>query len=133
MCIHVHVYLYMYCMCNLSVHIVTVIQEWLRVVVILNLNVDVCFFPELLKGMEAANSGFCAHVLEDVFDVKAWLIPHMNPLHNHTNPHIFRFFQGSNNNCLFQYKAWHHTEWLPQSGEELKLLAVCVNCIQYFM
>ena len=30
-------------------------------------------------------------VLKEMYDVKGWLLPVTDELHNHSNPHIFRF------------------------------------------
>ena len=29
-------------------------------------------------------------VLEEMFDIKQWLLPFVEQLHNHSNPHVFR-------------------------------------------
>ena len=51
--------------------------------------------------------------LKRVYNVKDWLKPFINPLHNHSNPHIFRFRLNKEHKVEMHYKQWHYTPWLP--------------------
>ena len=52
-------------------------------------------YTDFLEGVKAASGDFgCTHVSNHMFDVKAWLKPHTEPMYNHSHPHIFRFRKG---------------------------------------
>jgi len=65
-----------------------------------------------------------------MYDVKSWLKPHMEQLHNHSHPHIFRFRKASDGCCYMQYKQWRHSEWEPPSHHGIKILKV--HCMQSY-
>lgn len=75
-------------------------------------------------------------VLEHVFDVKAWLQPHLHKLHNHSHRHIFRFTQGTTGRVVMHCKDWNESEWEPSdNGIDLfkvynftSLLISCITC-----
>ena len=47
---------------------------------------------ELVIGCKAANQNVHnVFELKEMYDVKGWLLPVTQELHNHSNPHIFRF------------------------------------------
>ena len=80
---------------------------------------------EFLQGVSAAKSDYTTtHVFQNMFDIKAWLKPHMLPLHNHSHPHIFRFFKANSGTTCMQYKQWRHHAWEPQSSSGIRLLKV---------
>lgn len=66
-------------------------------------------------------------LLPEMFDVKAWMNPIMEKVHN---PHIFRFARGSDGHSEMTYKHWNHDPWEPCEGPGLKLLKVC-TCILF--
>ena len=80
----------------------------------------------LLDGLQNANRGSRSCLLSEMFDAKAWLQPHMEQLHNHTNPHIFRFVKGRDGHCYMQWKHWNHNQWEPMEGLGISLLKVNV-------
>ena len=80
----------------------------------------------LLDGLQNANRGSRSCLLSEMFDAKAWLQPHMEQLHNHTNPHIFRFVKGRDGCCYMQWKHWNHNQWEPKEGLGISLLKVNV-------
>ena len=80
----------------------------------------------LLDGLRNANKGSRSCLFSEMFDAKAWLQPHMEQLHNHTNPHIFRFIKGRDGHCYMQWKHWNHNQWEPKEGLGISLLKVNV-------
>ena len=56
------------------------------------------------------------HVFDMMYDIKAWLKPHLEQLNNHSHPHIFRFRKGPDGHCYMQYRKWRHSEWQPKSS-----------------
>ena len=60
-----------------------------------------------------SNKGvICSDVLSHVFDVKMWLTPHLEDLHQHTQPHVFKFSQNSSGKAELYYKKWSHMDWM---------------------
>ena len=51
--------------------------------------------------------------VEMVYDIKSWLIPHLDTPHGHTNPHNFLFRLGENEKAEMQYRNWSTDSWLP--------------------
>lgn len=83
-----------------------------------------------MDGCKEANKSVRDVVmLKEMYDVKDWLTPAMQQLHNHSNPHIFRFIRGSNGHCQMFYKHWNHEEWEPSAQPGLQLLKVIKKCI----
>ncbi len=68
-------------------------------------------------------------VLGEMFDVKTWMSPVMEGVHNHSNPHIFKFVRDSRGRCRMYYKHWNHDPWEPPSGEGLILLKVTFSIL----
>ena len=59
-------------------------------------------------------------LLEHVFDIKAWLQPHLKKLHNHSHHHIFRFTRDARGVVVMHTKDWNESEWEPaDSGIDL--------------
>ena len=52
--------------------------------------------------------------IEAMFDVKAWLIPHLNDLHGHRDPHCFKFLLNEQNKCVMFYRNWTSDVWCPE-------------------
>ena len=79
----------------------------------------------LLQGCRECNKGvkICS-IIKEVMDVKAWLLPCTEQLHNHSHPHIFKFYKCKNGSTEMKYKRWNHDEWLPDRQLGLKLLKV---------
>ena len=50
--------------------------------------------------------------LKHVFDIKSWIAPHLDEIHGHTSPHIFRFrFNHTTQKAEMHYKHWSHEPW----------------------
>lgn len=83
------------------------------------------FSLDFLHGLTAAKGDYSkTHVFDTMFDVKSWLSPHIKPLHNHSRPHIFRFYKAADNSVYMQYKQWRHSQWEPKSSNGILLLKV---------
>ena len=65
-----------------------------------------------------------ADLVQFVYDIKAWIQPHLLDLHNHSHPHIFRFVRGLSGSPVMFYKDWCDSkEWQP-SSEGIQLFKV---------
>ena len=63
-------------------------------------------------------------LLESVFDVRSWLLPYIDELQGHSQPHCFRFTLNKDGMAEMHYKKWSDDKW---STEGLLLLKVMVN------
>lgn len=55
--------------------------------------------------------------VENVRDIKEWLLPHTPPLHDHLKAHQFKFEPGRDGVSRMYYKEWSSDPfWLPESG-----------------
>lgn len=82
-----------YCMCYL--------QSW-------------CFSStEMLKAMEDCLSTIkaLAFLLNVVYDIKEWLSPHAEEIHDHTQPKCFKFVKSSAGKCEMFYRNYSHMPW----------------------
>lgn len=61
-------------------------------------------------------------LLEGVYDVKSWLLPHIEDIHGHTAPHCFKFIK-IGNEVLLYYKNWSDSSWC-QDTSAIKILKV---------
>ena len=81
-------------------------------------------FSELLEALPKSFVDLpAANVLEHVFDVKTWLSPHLNSLHNHTHPHVFWLRKGITGAVEMHYKHYSDSPWEP-TGPGLALFKV---------
>ena len=85
---------------------------------------------ELLYGCKESNKIVKQAVsLETLMDIKSWLLPQTEELHNHSNPHIFLFYRDKDGNAEMKYKRWCNDSWEPRSENPgLKLLKVQSIC-----
>ena len=80
----------------------------------------------MFKGCRDANKAMRDTILlPRIYDVKAWLDPILNKLHNHSHPHIFKFVRDSEGISRMLYKNWNHDHWLPEDSLGISLLQVC--------
>jgi len=69
-----------------------------------------------LRGLNSCNPRFSRGFL----DVKSWLGPHLNPLFDHTFPHLFRFRRTINGEVIFETKNLSSDpHWTPVPGGPL--------------
>ena len=45
--------------------------------------------PELLQLVPESTKNMRAQVTPTVFDIREWVKPHINEIHNHTYPHVY--------------------------------------------
>ena len=84
------------------------------------------FFSELLYGCKESNKLVKEAIpLKMLMDIKSWLLPHTEELHNHSNPHIFLFYRNRDGHAEMKYKRWTNDNWEPRSENPgLKLIKV---------
>ena len=90
------------------------------------MNVLMSYYLDLLDGCKQANKMVQEAVpLSQMMDVKTWLLPHTEELHNHSNPHIFKFYRNADGHAEMKYKHWTQDSWEPSGNQPgLKLLKV---------
>ena len=73
-------------------------------------------------AMKASNKRVrTTSTLSYVFDIKNWISPHLDEVHGHTIPHVFRFQLNHSKRAEMHYKNWSHEEWQPEEGGLLLL------------
>ena len=91
------------------------------------------FFLELMGALEKCYTPMPkAVMLKAVYDVKKWMENITMPIHNVSNPHVFKIEKAANGKVYLQYKNWgsDNTEaWKPENlgdteDEGLELLKV---------
>ena len=87
---------------------------------------DHTLYTDLLSGCKEADKMIKEAVcLQKMVDVKSWLLPNTEELHNHSNPHIFRFYRNTQGHAEMKYKRWSSDNWEPSGNlPGLKLLKV---------
>ena len=84
----------------------------------------------MFEGFKSANQLMKDVIqLPHMYDMKAWLDPVLEQLHNHSNLHIFKLIRGSDGVSKMLYKNWNKDKWLPEKSSGISLLKVCANCI----
>lgn len=70
--------------------------------------------------MKASNQNVkCVSTLRYIFDMKNWIAPHLDEIHGHTAPHIFRFrFNHASQKAEMHYKHWSHESWQADKDSE---------------
>ena len=77
-----------------------------------------CYYVALIQATKASN-----HSVRDVatvsyiFDIRAWLAPHIQEIHCHTYPHIFLFKKNESGKGVMLYKHWSHENWEFPEGD----------------
>ena len=66
-------------------------------------------------------------MIEYMFDIKSWLMPHLYTLQNHSYPHIFRFTRDGSGEVVMHYKDWNKSPWEP-SDNGIRLFKVNLKC-----
>ncbi|XP_063954176.1 uncharacterized protein LOC135153857 [Lytechinus pictus] len=57
--------------------------------------------------------------LGQVFDIKTWLEPYLNPISQHSAQHAFRLTRSKDGPVLLHYKQWNQDpDWLPLANED---------------
>lgn len=67
-----------------------------------------------------------------LYDFKAWLLPHIDTPHGHTNPHNFLFHIGEDGKAEMKYRNWSSDPWMPtspQPGIVLLKVSFMINSI----
>ena len=69
------------------------------------------------EAMKVSNQNVkSTHSLKYVFDIKNWIAPHLDEIHGHTVPHVFRFTLNHSKKAEMHYKHWSHEQWQPEHG-----------------
>ena len=52
-----------------------------------------------------------AFLLDVVYNIKEWLAPHAEELHDHTQPKSFKFVRNADRKCEMFYRNYSHMPW----------------------
>ena len=50
-------------------------------------------------------------LLDVVYNIKEWLAPHAEQLHDHTQPKCFKFVRNAAGKCQMFYRNYSHMPW----------------------
>lgn len=50
-------------------------------------------------------------LLDVVYNIKEWLLPHAEELHAHTQPKSFKFVRDEEGHCIMYYRNYSHMKW----------------------
>ena len=74
--------------------------------------------------------------IDEVYDIKGWLTPHIDTPHNHTNPHSFLFRANQDGKAEMFYRNWSSDTWKPTSPEAglflLNVYTLYFVCVFFF-
>ena len=71
-------------------------------------------------------------ILKHLFDIKSWIEPASEGLHNIIYPHCFEIFLGEDEIVKLKYKQWSRDpEWLPEKSDGINVLKVRVIISEY--
>ena len=75
--------------------------------------------------------------IDEVYDIKGWLTPHIDTPHNHTNPHSFLFRANQDGKAEMFYRNWSSDTWKPTSPEAglflLNVYTLYFVCVFFFL
>ena len=69
----------------------------------------------------------CNHNVKEVgtvnhmFNIREWIVPHLNEIHYHTQPHIFLFKRNESGKAVMLYKQWSNENWQSPDGVSVML------------
>lgn len=74
---------------------------------------DVYTIEDLLQAMESCLAIIKAFpfLLDVVYNIKEWLLPHAEELHAHTQPKSFKFVRDEEGHCIMYYRNYSHMKW----------------------
>ncbi|XP_067021207.1 uncharacterized protein [Acropora muricata] len=74
---------------------------------------DVYTIEDLLQAMESCLAIIKAFpfLLDVVYNIKEWLLPHAEELHAHTKPKSFKFVRYEEGHCIMYYRNYLHMKW----------------------
>ncbi|XP_044170950.1 uncharacterized protein LOC122955255 [Acropora millepora] len=78
----------------------------------LDLN-DVYTMDEMQEAMKNCiqNIRVLPFLLDAVYNIKEWLAPHAEQLHDHTQPKCFKFVRNATEKCEMFYRNYSHMSW----------------------
>jgi len=65
-----------------------------------------------------------AHLLESIYDIKAWITPHLNNLHGHSQPHCFKSIRNNQEKAVMYYRNWTTSPWCSEEDATVVLKVI---------
>ena len=53
-------------------------------------------------------------LIERMYDVKGWILPHLNEFHGHRDPHSFKFVRNEDSKYIMFFRNWTSDPWCPE-------------------
>ena len=84
----------------------------------------VYIYTDLTKAFEQCSSKPLpkSMIAKKMYDIKGWLAPHSMDLHQHVQPHCFKFANNEKNEAVMFYRKWSGERWTGP----VRLLKVCI-------
>ena len=61
--------------------------------------------------MESNQNSKLSSTLSYIFDIKSWISPYIEDIHQHTVPHVFLFRKNADLKAEMLYKHWALDDW----------------------
>ncbi len=92
------------------------ISSWLRKRNILTLS-SLCEGIEKCYKHNGSNPTPVPIIVKSMHDYTSWLIPHLEPIFNHSRPHQFRITRGDDGKAEIVSRKWSSDPWVKCAGE----------------
>lgn len=66
-----------------------------------------------------------AYFMEEMYDIKAWIVPHLNEFHGHSQPHCFKFVLNQDGKAVMYFRNWTSDPWCTEE-EAMVVLKVFI-------
>ena len=70
------------------------------------------------------------YFMEEIYDIKSWITPHLNKLHGHRQPHCFKFILNQEEKAVMYFLNWTSDSWCT-TEEATIVLKVCITAKNY--
>ena len=54
------------------------------------------------------------HFMEEMYNIKSWILPHINELHGHSQPHCFKFVLNYEDKAVMYFRNWTSDPWCSE-------------------
>lgn len=70
-------------------------------------------------------------LIDTMYDIKSWIIPHLNELHGHRDPHCFKFELNEHSKSVMYFRNWTTDAWCSED-QAIVILRVC-NAVHTYL
>lgn len=66
------------------------------------------------------------YFMEEMYDIKSWITPHLSELHGHRQPHCFKFVLNEEEKAVMYFRNWTSDPWCNEEKATV-VLKVCIT------